>query len=171
MANTPIDAEKETIAVLNDLVATCSDGLDGFRTAAEAVQSSDAKALFQSRARMIEVAELELKEEIRRLGGSPAEHGHAVASLQREWMILKAAVTDQRDDAIISGVIRGEEAAVEHYRNAVCKPLAVDVGAIVEKQLHGAEQNLERVRNLSINERMDAPIPAATRPADVRPTL
>jgi uncharacterized protein (TIGR02284 family) len=171
MVDTPTDADKETIEVLNDLIATCSDGLDGFRMAAEAVKSSDAKALFQSRALMIEVSEIELKEAVRQLGGSPAEHGHTVASLHRGWMNLKAAVTGQNDDAIISEVIRGEEAAVEHYRNAVCKLLPVDVGAFVETQLHGAEQNLERVRNLSINERMDGPIPSAPRPADLRPTL
>lgn len=172
MADTPADANKETISVLNDLIAICSDGLEGFRTAAEAVQSSDAKSLFQSRVRMIEVAEVELKEVVRRLGGSPAEHGHAVASLHRGWMNLKTAVADRKDDAIISEVIRGEEAAVEHYRNAVRKqPLPPDVRVLVEKQLLGAEANLERVHNLEIDERMDAPLRTAPRPSDIRPAL
>lgn len=171
MADLPADSDKETISVLNDLIAICTDGLEGFRMAAEAVQSSDAKSLFQSRARVIEVAEVELKEVVRRLGGSPAEHGHAVASLHRGWINLKKAVTDRKDDAIISEVVRGEEAAVEHYRSAARRPLPPDVRVLVEKQLLGAEENLERVRNLEIDERMDAPLKTTPRTADIRPVL
>jgi hypothetical protein len=34
--------DKDTIAVLNDLIATCKDGVEGFKTAAGAVKSSAA---------------------------------------------------------------------------------------------------------------------------------
>ena len=39
----------ETISVLNDLINTCEDGIEGFKTASESVQNPSAKALFASR--------------------------------------------------------------------------------------------------------------------------
>ena len=62
---------KATVSVLNDLIETCEDGVNGFRTAAAAVKSAEAKALFTSRVRVIELAAAELQAEVRRLGGNP----------------------------------------------------------------------------------------------------
>ena len=39
--------DKDTIAVLNDLIATCKDGVEGFRAPADAVKSSTVKASIQ----------------------------------------------------------------------------------------------------------------------------
>ncbi len=55
----------EAISVLNDLVETCTDGINGFHTAADAVSDPRAKTLFTSRAQSIEKASAELSAQVR----------------------------------------------------------------------------------------------------------
>jgi uncharacterized protein (TIGR02284 family) len=140
--------DKDTIAVLNDLIATCKDGVEGFKTAAGAVKSSAAKTLFTSRLSSIEQAAVDLQAAVRTAGGDPTDSGHAAASLHRGWINLKAAVSGKDEHEIIEEAVRGEDAAVTHYREALDKPLPDAVRRLVERQLHGAQQNLASVQAL-----------------------
>jgi uncharacterized protein (TIGR02284 family) len=139
----------DVITTLNDLIETCRDGINGFRTAADGVTSPIAKEVFLSRVHLIEKGLGDLDSAVQRLGGEPVEHGHPAASLHRAWMNIKSAVTARDDNAIIDEVVRGEEVAVQHYRDALAKPLPADVRAMVEMQERGAELNLERARALA----------------------
>ena len=136
------------ISVLNDLIETSKDGANGFRTAADAVRSPEAKALFTSRVPIIERAASELQAEVRRLGGEAETSGTVAASVHRGWINLKAAVTGKDDAAIITECERGEELAAKNYEDALKKDLPADVRAVVERQYRGTLQNLERVRAL-----------------------
>jgi uncharacterized protein (TIGR02284 family) len=69
--------------------------------------------------------------------------------LHRAWINIKSAVTAKNDDAIIDEVVRGEEVAVKHYREALTQPLPPEIRAMVEMQARGAELNLERARALA----------------------
>ena len=138
----------DVISVLNDLIETSKDGVNGFRTAAEAVQSGAAKAVFSTRAQLIERAMAELQAEVRRLGGDPERRGSVAGSLHRGWMNLKAAVTGGDDEAIIAECERGEEIAVKNFEDALEKDLPADVRSIVERQYRGTLQNLDKVRAL-----------------------
>ncbi|MDQ6634287.1 MAG: PA2169 family four-helix-bundle protein [Gemmatimonadota bacterium] len=154
----------ETVAVLNDLIETCKDGVNGFRTAAAAVKNAEAKTLFASRVRMIELAATELQAEVRRLGGDPETTGSVAAKIHRGWIGLKAAVTGQDDAAIITECERGEQVAVKNYEDARKKDLPTAVRVLVERQYQGAVDNLERVRALGRAAGADKPI-VAPRPA------
>lgn len=139
----------EVITTLNDLIETCRDGISGFRTAADSVSSPIAKEVFLSRVHLIEKGLGDLDAAVQRLGGEPPEHGHPQAPMHRAWMNLKSAVTARDDKAIIDEVVRGEEFAVQHYREALAKPLPADIRAMVEMQERGTELNLERARALA----------------------
>jgi uncharacterized protein (TIGR02284 family) len=139
----------EVISTLNDLIETCRDGINGFRTAADGVSSPVAKEVFLSRIHLIEKGLGDLDAAVARLGGQPVDHGHAAASLHRAWINIKSAVTSKNDDAIIDEVVRGEEIAVRHYRDALTKTMPADIRAMVEMQAKGAELNLERARALA----------------------
>ncbi|MEJ7812269.1 MAG: PA2169 family four-helix-bundle protein [Gemmatimonadaceae bacterium] len=136
------------ISVLNDLIETSKDGANGFRTAADAVKSAEAKTLFLSRVQLIERAAGELQAEVRRLGGDPERTGSVAATLHRGWIDLKSAVTGKSDAAILTECERGEEVAVKNYEDALKKDLPADVRALVDRQYRGTVQNLERVRAL-----------------------
>jgi uncharacterized protein (TIGR02284 family) len=141
-------SNEDVIAVLNDLLETCYDGLSGFRTAATQVHGRDAIALFESRAQRIDEAAAELYTAIHHLGGHPADHGHAAAQVHRGWIHLRAYTGGSGDDAVLAEVERGEELAVRRYQHALGKPLPPDIKDLVADQARGAEENLERVRGL-----------------------
>lgn len=139
----------EVISTLNDLIETCRDGINGFRSAADGVSSPVAKEVFLSRIHLIEKGLGDLDAAVQRLGGHATEHGHPAASLHRAWINIMSAVTSKNDDAIIDEVVRGEEIAVKHYRDALSTSLPADIRSMVETQARGAELNLERARALS----------------------
>jgi uncharacterized protein (TIGR02284 family) len=140
---------EELIGTLNDLIETCRDGINGFRTAADGVSSPMAKEVFLSRVHLIEKGLGDLDAAVQRLGGEPVEHGHPAASMHRAWINIKSAATLRDDRAIINEVVRGEEVAIQHYREALEKPLPADIRAMVEMQERGTELNLERARALA----------------------
>jgi uncharacterized protein (TIGR02284 family) len=139
----------DVIATLNDLIETCRDGINGFQTAAEGVTSPIAKEVFLSRVHLIQKGLGDLDAAVQRLGGEPIEHGHPAAPMHRAWMNIKSAVAVGDDKAIINEVVRGEEVAIQHYREALEKPLPADIRAMVEMQERGTELNLERARALA----------------------
>jgi uncharacterized protein (TIGR02284 family) len=136
----------EVVAVLNDLLETCYDGLQGFRAAAEELHRQDAIAFCLSRSQRIDEAAAELYTAIRHLEGHPAERGHAVAGVHRGWIHLRAAAPTDTDDAILAEIERGEEVAVQHYRHALEEPLPPSIHDLVDDQRRGVEATLAHVR-------------------------
>jgi uncharacterized protein (TIGR02284 family) len=151
-----MDDRAELVSTLNDLIETCEDGAVGFRTAAGAIGHAEGRTMLSERAKRIEQSKIELADLVRRLGGVPVEHGHAVASLHRGWINLTAAVTRKSDDAILAEVERGEEVAVKHYRDALNAELPADVRMVVQAQARGAEMNLTRVQAFRRAESLNA---------------
>ena len=142
------DMTKDTIEALNDLIETSKDGAEGFRTAAEGVTNPATKQLFESRLGSINTGIADLQAAVRRLGGEAVDHGHAIAPLHRGWINLKAAISGKSDDAVITEVVRGEESAVAHYKEALTKGLLPETEMLVRTQLTGVQKNLDRVRAL-----------------------
>src|SRR6185369_4225092 len=103
---------KEVIGILNDLIETCKDGQEGYRTAAESITNSEFRRLFnifsQQRAQFV----TELQAEVHRLGGDAKGAGSAAGWLHRGWINLKAALSAGNEASIISECQRGEEATV-----------------------------------------------------------
>jgi uncharacterized protein (TIGR02284 family) len=141
----------EDVGALNDLIETCKDAEQGFRTAAESVgKDGDAElrtllnAYAQQRARFA----AELQNEVLRRGGDPAKSGHVSAGFQRSWMNLKAAVSANSEASIIEECKSGEEAAMRNYETALKKNLPSDLFAIVEVQYAEIKQARDRLRGL-----------------------
>jgi len=139
----------DVVSVLNDLIETCQDGIEGFKTASESVKNPSEKTLFASRLPNIQRGMAELKAEVRRLGGDPEKSGTVGGALHRGWINLKSAITGKNEEAIINECERGEEHAAHVYEDALQKDLPLDTRAIVERQYRGVVENLERVRALS----------------------
>jgi uncharacterized protein (TIGR02284 family) len=137
----------EVAGVLNELLETCYDGLDGFRTAITEIDNDDVIAFCQSRIQRIDEAAADLYTAIQHLGAHPAEHGHPTARMHRGWIQLRAALTSG-NAAILAEIERGEVIAAKHYRSALAKPLPEAIHDMVEEQAQGADENLERIRSL-----------------------
>jgi uncharacterized protein (TIGR02284 family) len=141
-------AEREVITTLNSLIETCRDGEQGFRDAAQNLRDPQVKTLFTEFATERSRFADELKDQVQRLGGKPDEGGSASGAVHRGWMNVKGAVTGHDDKAIISEAERGEDVAVERYREALREPLPAAVESIVSRQYEHVKDAHDRVRSL-----------------------
>lgn len=136
----------EVISTLNNLVETCKDGQNGFRTAAEGIKDPKLITLFNTYSQQRAQFAAELQNEVRRLGGDPEETGSTAAVIHRGWINIKSAVTGEDEAAIISECERGEDAAVKAYEEAVDLPAGVKT--LVERQFVQVKEAHDRIRSL-----------------------
>ena len=137
----------KAISCLNNLIETCRDGQNGFKEAAENVKNSELKSFFNQasldRARFVG----ELQQEVRRLGGDPENTGSTGAAIHRVWIDIKGTFTGKNDESILSECERGEDSAVEAYKDALKdQNLPNDLRALVEKQFGSVKQSHDQVK-------------------------
>lgn len=144
MATTDDDA----IATLNDLIETSRDGEQGFRTCAENTRTAELKAVFLEGAERCAGAVRELTEEVRRLGGKPENRGSVAGAAHRVWVDIKATLSGKDDAGILAECERGEDSALDEYRDALEEDLPESARALVQRQLEGVQDNHDRIREL-----------------------
>jgi uncharacterized protein (TIGR02284 family) len=142
------NTNENAISVLNDLIETCKDGEQGFRTAAEGVENSELRTLFNMYAQQRARFGAELNNEVLRRGGDPAKSGHVSAAFHRGWIDIKQAVTGKSESAIVDECERGEDFAKSNYENALKKTLPSDLLSLVEAQYEEVRDAHDRVRAL-----------------------
>ena len=143
----PMDKD-DLVRTLNDLIETCKDGENGFRTCAEDIKSTDLKHFFMKAARRCEESAHELQREVQTLGKSAETSGSLTGSMHRGWVNIRAAITGKDDAAILAECERGEDVAKSSYENALKKDLPPSIRAIVERQYQGVLQHHDLVRDL-----------------------
>ena len=137
-----------TIDQLNKLIETCKDGDYGFRTSAENVESSDLKALFMRRADDCARGAAELQALVARLGGKVEQGSSVTGALHRGWVSVKAVLTGKSDAAILEECERGEDTAMDRYRDAIKAPLPAEPMEVVRRQYEGVKRNHDQIRAL-----------------------
>jgi uncharacterized protein (TIGR02284 family) len=138
--------ESETIEVLNDLIEVSRDGEQGFQTCADDAKDPALKSYFTICASRCRESARILADHVTRLGGSPEERGSVVGAAHRAWVDLKTALASNDDLAVLQECERGEDAALEAYRDALKKSLPGDVRAVIQGQTDGVQQNHDRIR-------------------------
>lgn len=138
----------KVISTLNDLIETCRDGQNGFKEAAENVKSPDLKTFCNEIA--IERGQFlgELQGEVRRLGGDPEKSGSTAGAMHRVWMDIKGTFTGKDDHSILSECERGEDSAVDTYRDALKLGLPANILSTVERQFQSIKQVHDRVKQM-----------------------
>ena len=143
----PSDAE--VISTLNELIETCRDGQEGFRAAAEGVQSAELRELFEGYAHQRAGFVGALQDEVLRLGGDQERTGSLVDSLHRGWMGLRAALEGDDDRAIVNECERGEAVALETYRTSLDTDTPANVRALIERQFAEVKEAHHLIGNLA----------------------
>lgn len=112
--------EKE-ISILNDLIEINNDRVVGYEKAIEELKdgNSDLKTLFQRYITESRQYAQELKQEVTRLGGEPAEGTTNSGKVYRVWMDLKAVVTGKDRKTVLENSEFGEDAAQKAYNMAL----------------------------------------------------
>ena len=145
------DINKEAISVLNDLIETCKDGQEGFKTCAEDLKNPEIKTLFMQRSADCASAAAELQATVRSLGGDPETSTSVSGDMHRRWVDVKAMFTGKDDEAVLNEAERGEDHAVKAYKDALEKireDNLVSIRDIVERQYHGVQRNHDQVKAL-----------------------
>ena len=139
---------KTIVTTLNDLIETCRDGMNGFKEAAENVKSPDLKNLFtqisNERAKSVQ----ELQFEVRRLGGEAEKTGTTAGALHRVWMDVKGTLTGKDDHTILVECERGEDSAVDAYKDAIKLGLPPNILTIVQQQYETIQRDHDRIKQM-----------------------
>ena len=98
----------QDITVLNSLIETTIDSVDGYRRSAEEATNSSFATEFRQRATEREQVVRQLQSRVRELGGNPEDDGSVLAAAHRSFLTLRDTVTGSDDDAVIAEVDRGE---------------------------------------------------------------
>ena len=100
--------QSHDISVLNSLIETTIDSVDGYRRSAQEATNSRFSAAFLERANEREQVVSKLRDEVRRLGGNPEDDGSVLAAAHRAFLSLRDKVTGSDDNAVIAEVDHGE---------------------------------------------------------------
>jgi uncharacterized protein (TIGR02284 family) len=136
-----------TIVTLCELLAVTREGEHGFVTCAENARSDCLRQLFVTRASRHALASAELRGLIGQLGGDPAMRGR-ISSTRRGWVSLSATLTQNNDEALVDECERGEDHALEVYRNALDDHLPEFVRQVVLRQFEGLMTDHDEIRVL-----------------------
>jgi uncharacterized protein (TIGR02284 family) len=141
--------------VINTLLATLTDSINGYRDSAENIQNGSFKQLFldsaEERSRVAE----DLRAEVRRLGGDPDDDGSFMGKTHQVFLDLKAAVTGHDDKAIINEVERGEDYLKEKFETALqSDKLIGETRSVVERAWASVRSGHDRIAE--IKHSMDA---------------
>jgi uncharacterized protein (TIGR02284 family) len=141
--------QKEIISTINCLIETLKDGQEGFKQAAEAVKDSNLKSLFLEYSQQRSRFAGELQSEARQLGESdPEKSSSASGAMHRAWINLKSALTSGDDHTILAECERGEDSAVNEYKEALEDDLSSPIRAIVSRQFSEVKSVHDRVKQL-----------------------
>ena len=141
--------QKEIISTVNNLIETLKDGQEGFKQAAEAVKDSNLKSLFfeysQQRSRFAG----ELQSEAQSLGESEPEDSSSTAgAMHRAWINLKSAITSGDDHSILAECERGEDVAVNEYKEALEEDISSPIREVISRQYNEVKSAHDRIKSL-----------------------
>ena len=144
---------KDAISILNNLIETCKDGEEGFRTAAEGLTRPELKVKFLQYSRERAQMSSDLQAEVRRLGGDPEKAGSVAGAVHRGWLDIKSVVTGKDDHAIVAEAERGEDVAKAAYETALQGSLPATAQLLVQQQAAKVRQAHDDVRALREREK------------------
>jgi uncharacterized protein (TIGR02284 family) len=115
-----MEEHKRTINILNDLLEKNYDAERGYRSAAENVKNARLSDFLLQNADIRQGFAIDLAEEILEMGGKPISDTSTLSDLHRAWINFKSQISaDNDEDAILKECIRGEEAALKDYNQAL----------------------------------------------------
>lgn len=144
-----VKANTEIVEELNDILAKCYDAEKGYKEAAVAANNVALKAMFEEYAKQRYDFGHQIKSEIKALGGKVNKGGTIAGAVHRAWMDFRASITDNDEPAILNEAIRGENNALDNYRDAMEDiPVTSSVYATLVKQRNQIRTALDRLEKL-----------------------
>ena len=147
MAGEPIDT-------LNSLLKTTIDSVNGYENSAQELKSERLRQIFRERADQRQDVVQELREEVRRLGGDPAESGSMMGKMHHVWEDLKGAVTNKDEEATINQTEAAEDYLKNEYEQAL-NALDGEPREVVERCYQKVREGHDQISQLKHGMQMD----------------
>jgi uncharacterized protein (TIGR02284 family) len=137
------------ISVLNSLIETTIDSVDGYRRSAQEATSSRFSSDFLERANEREQVVSKLRDEVRRLGGNPEDDGSVLAAAHRAFLGLRDKLTGSDDAAVIAEVDHGESYLNGKWETALRDDqLAPETRALIQQCYDSVREGRDTFRRL-----------------------
>ena len=137
------------VTVLNSLIASVLDSIDGYQKAAEDAAANRFTEMFNARARERQSVVADLQAAVASAGGQPEDVGTLLAGAHRAFMGLKDAVTGRDDAAIIAEVERGEDHLKAKFEDALGETdLSTTARAAIESAWSSVRAGHDEARDL-----------------------
>jgi len=142
------DYSEEVGEKLNDLLEKTYDAIGGYNKAAENATSRNLANHFIKNSLQRKEFAQELEAQIRRTE-EPANTDHSlIADLHRSWMDVKAFLSKDNDKSMLEEVIKGEQAALNQYKDVLEEKLPQQTIDILMRQRHIIETSLTTIKSL-----------------------
>lgn len=140
----------DVISTLNNLIETCKDGEDSYKTCATdaAKRNSELQTMFVNLQHDCAAAAAQLQDLVRTEGGKPRTESSIGDAIHRGWVNLKTAIGGNNDEAVLVECERGEDSAKHNYSVALKQDLPPQVRAMVERQYQGVLVNHAKIKTL-----------------------
>jgi uncharacterized protein (TIGR02284 family) len=143
-----LDASHD-ISVLNTLIETTIDSVDGYRRSAQEATNSRFSAEFLERASEREQVVSQLRDRVRQLGGNPEDDGSVLAAAHRAFLTLRDRVTGSDDKAVIAEVDHGESYLNGKWETALKDDrLSTQTRTLVQQCYDSVREGRDRFRRL-----------------------
>jgi len=142
---------KKAADVLNKLVQINNDRIEGYETALKETKDAELKSLFSRFAQTSFKNRQELAAEVSNLGEKPTESTKPSGKFFRQWMDVKAALTNNDRKSILASCEFGEDAAVHKYDDVMKNDLdevSADHKTLIAKQYALVKGEHDIVRQL-----------------------
>ena len=106
------------LRVINSLIETTIDSVDGYREAAREARIPTLRTLFERRASERQAVVAALQAFVVSKGGRPQDEGTVLAAAHRVFVDLRSAL-DNGDEAVVKEVERGEDHIKRKYGDAL----------------------------------------------------
>lgn len=140
----------KTEQYLNDLLEKTYDAQRGYANAAEITEHAQLKRWFAEQgARRTEYA-ASITKELKVMNQEPELDGSFKGDMHRGWMNLKAALSLNKDEAILEECITGEKRAIEEYKKVLehRSELPPTVATILEVQKDEIQATVNTINRL-----------------------
>jgi len=116
-----MEANRDLIEVLNDLIRINHDRTEGYHKAVEELKPTDIdlKTMFTNMANTSVQFANALSTEVRNLGGNPAVDSTQSGKLYRVWMDIRSGISARDRKSVLALCEFGEDAALKAYNLAL----------------------------------------------------
>jgi uncharacterized protein (TIGR02284 family) len=137
----------DRIDTLNSLLKTTIDSVNGYRNSADELDSDRLRQVFRDNASERERVVERLREEIRGMGGDPADSGSVMGGMHHVWEDLKGAISGHDEQAVINQTESAEDYLKQQFEDALGK-LTGDPRQVVEQCYQQVRQGHDEISRM-----------------------